>query len=150
MKSPVFTLVIGSALMVAASALQADHNTAKALKNRVAAVGTLNIVTGIVTEEEATANEGPVAVAASAEPADGAAVYNGGCNVCHTAGLAGAPKPGDTVAWQPRIAQGLEMLVEHAIKGYQGEAGIMPAKGGNPALSDEEVAAAVEYMIEGM
>jgi cytochrome c5 len=91
----------------------------------------------------------PVAapVLAAAGPAkSGEEVYNAGCNVCHTGGVAGAPKFADKSAWGDRIAQGAATLYEHAIKGYQGKAGVMPAKGGNTALSDAEVKAAVDFM----
>ena len=50
-------------------------------------------------------------------------------------------------AWAPRIAQGMDLMVKHAVEGFQGAAGIMPAKGGNPALTDEQVRATVEYMV---
>ena len=50
--------------------------------------------------------------------------------------------------WAPRVAGGLETLVKHATEGYTGSAGIMPARGGNPALSDAQVKATVEWMIE--
>ena len=50
-------------------------------------------------------------------------------------------------AWSARIAQGVDTLNEHAIDGYQGEVGYMPAKGGRADLSDEEVADAVAYMV---
>jgi cytochrome c5 len=88
-----------------------------------------------------------VAVAASDKPKSGEDVYNGGCNACHSAGIAGAPKNGDKAAWGARIAQGAATLYDHAIKGYQGKAGMMPAKGGNTALSDGEVKAAVDFMV---
>ncbi len=79
---------------------------------------------------------------------DGEAVYDRSCVACHTSGVAGSPRIGDASAWAPRLAQGMEILIEHAIRGFQGSTGVMPAKGGNPALSDEEVAAAVQYMVE--
>jgi cytochrome c5 len=66
---------------------------------------------------------------------------------CHAAGVAGAPKTGDKSAWTPRIAQGANVLYDHALKGFQGKAGVMPAKGGNTALSDDDVKAAVDYMV---
>jgi len=74
---------------------------------------------------------------------------NGGqyCGVCHGAGVAGAPKFGDKAAWAPRIAQGNDTLYTHAIKGFQGKAGMMPAKGGNASLKDEDVKASVDYMV---
>lgn len=92
----------------------------------------------------------PVAAApgaATAKPAGGEAVYNTACTACHGAGIAGAPKSGDKAAWAPRIAQGKPTLYEHAIKGFQGKGGVMPAKGGNASLSDDDVKAAVDYMI---
>ena len=78
----------------------------------------------------------------------GPQVYNSACNNCHGAGIGGAPKVGDVAAWADRIAKGMDTLNDHAINGFQGEAGIMIAKGGRMDLSDEEVIAAVEYMVE--
>jgi cytochrome c5 len=72
----------------------------------------------------------------------GEQVYAAVCAGCHKAGLAGAPKVGDAGAWTPLLARGQESLVTNAIKGIRG----MPAKGGNPALDDYEVARAVVYM----
>jgi len=92
----------------------------------------------------------PVALPAGAAPATaggGEGVYKGGCVACHGAGIAGSPKFGDKVAWASRIAQGKPTLYEHAIKGYIGKAGAMPAKGGNNALADADVKAAVDYMV---
>lgn len=89
----------------------------------------------------------PVAEVA-AEPKTGEAVYNMACTACHTAGIAGAPKVGEADVWAPRIAQGNDVLYDHAINGYQGNAGVMPARGGISSLSDEEVINAVDYMVE--
>ncbi len=88
----------------------------------------------------------PVGVAA-AKPAGGEGVYNSACTACHGAGIAGAPKTGDKGAWAARVAQGKPTLYDHAIKGYQGKAGVMPAKGGNAALSDDDVKSAVDYLV---
>ena len=114
--------------------------------DRVAAIGQINVA---VAKEESAADETPsVEVAAAAPPAvDGKQVYNAGCVACHGAGIAGAPRVGDTGAWVDRIGAGLDTLVAHAIDGFQGSQGMMPAKGGNPSLSDEEVRAVVEYMV---
>lgn len=76
--------------------------------------------------------------------ADGEAVYNQACMACHMTGAAGAPIKGDTEAWAPRIEKGMETLYDHSINGFNA----MPAKGGNASLSDEEVKAAVDYMVE--
>lgn len=76
----------------------------------------------------------------------GEKLFGSVCTTCHTAGLMGAPKLADKAAWAPRIAQGKETLYKHAIGGYQGKSGVMPAKGGSQA-SDDEVKAAVDYMV---
>ncbi len=76
----------------------------------------------------------------------GEEVFKGVCSACHAAGIAGAPKFGDSAAWSERIKQGVNVLWEHAIKGYSGKAGVMPAKGGNTDLDDVEVERAVVYM----
>jgi len=78
----------------------------------------------------------------------GEQTYKAACAVCHDAGAAGAPVLGDKSAWTSRLEQGIEILQEHAINGYQGEVGYMPAKGGNTSLDDEQVREAVEYMIK--
>ena len=78
--------------------------------------------------------------------AAGKALFNSTCTACHGAGIAGAPKFGDKAAWAPRIAQGKDTLYQHAIKGFQGEFGTMPPKGGSSA-PDADVKAAVDYMV---
>jgi cytochrome c5 len=79
---------------------------------------------------------------------NGTDVYQNVCKVCHEAGLAGAPKTGDKAAWGPRIAQGKSTLYEHAVKGFTGKAGVMPAKGGRPDLSDDLIHQAVDHLLE--
>jgi cytochrome c5 len=78
---------------------------------------------------------------------DGAVIYQNLCSACHANGAGGAPAP-TAAAWAPRIAQGRDTLLKHAIEGFQGAAGIMPARGGNARLTDEQVTASVDYMIE--
>ena len=85
-------------------------------------------------------------VASSKGPKTGEEVFNSLCTACHTSGAAGAPKIGDAGAWGARIAQGQATLFKHALEGFIGKSGNMPAKGGNPALSDLEVERAVVYM----
>lgn len=93
-------------------------------------------------------NAEPVeAVQIAAVAIDGVGVYQSACMACHAAGIAGAPRVGDVAGWADRIAQGADTLYTHAIQGFQGKAGVMPAKGGNMALSDREVEAAVDHMV---
>lgn len=86
----------------------------------------------------------PAPVAEKTPAVIGAEVYQSSCAACHAEGVAGAPKTGDKEFWAAKISAGADPLVQNAINGI----GTMPAKGGNPNLSDEEVRAAVEYMIE--
>ena len=113
---------------------------AKTSPNTLAPVGQITV--GTVSAPAAQ----PVQVA-SAASIDGAKVYQGACMACHAAGIAGAPRVGDAAAWAARISQGNDTLYTHAIAGFQGNAGVMPAKGGNAALSDDEVKAAVDHMV---
>jgi cytochrome c5 len=95
----------------------------------------------------AAASAVPATMAAAATgPADGKKVFDGTCHVCHATGIAGAPKFGDKAAWAPRIAQGEATLIQHAMNGFQGKAGVMPPKGGNTSLTAADIKAAVEYM----
>ena len=154
MKFPNSTLIAGALLALVSLSSTADHNTQEALEKRLAAIGTLNIMTAEEAAEAAAAAAEEAAAAAAeqtqvaAGPVDGESVYNTACMACHNAGIAGAPKVGDSEAWSARMAKGMEVLIENAIQGFQGEAGVMPAKGGNPALTDEEVTAAVQYMVD--
>lgn len=94
----------------------------------------------------AAAPAAPAAAPAVASADTGKTLYNSACVACHGAGIAGAPKVGDKAAWAARIGQGNATLYEHAIKGFQGKAGVMPPKGGSTA-PDADVKAAVDYMV---
>ena len=89
----------------------------------------------------------PAAEPVVAENTIGKSVYNKTCAMCHGVGAAGAPKPGDKADWEPRIAQGTDVLYTHALEGYTGAKGVMPARGGAASLTDDEVKAAVDYMV---
>jgi cytochrome c5 len=77
---------------------------------------------------------------------DGKVIFGNLCQSCHTTGAGGAPLM-EKALWAPRVAQGLSTLVEHAINGYNGKAGSMPAKGGNASLTDAQIKATVEWMV---
>lgn len=98
------------------------------------------------SEELAAAAAAAVAAPAQvAAPLTGPQVYNQTCTICHTPpGVTGAPPLGDAAAWEPRLAQGRELLNQHALLGFNA----MPPKGGAVNLSDEEIIAAVDYMLE--
>ena len=82
-------------------------------------------------------------------PLSGPQVYNDICYLCHAApGVGGAPVHGDVAAWAPRLEQSTELLQEHVLLGYQGEAGYMPPKGGRLDLTDEEILEAIVFMLE--
>jgi cytochrome c5 len=80
--------------------------------------------------------------AAKPDLTHGQQIYRQACAFCHDKGVAGAPKTGDTAAWSPRLAQGMDALVASAVRGK----GAMPAKGGNPSLTDADIRAAVDYL----
>jgi cytochrome c5 len=84
----------------------------------------------------------------AAVPQDGVAAYETACSACHGAGIAGAPKVGDHAAWGPRIAQGKATLYEHALKGFNGKTGVMPAKGGRADWPDDLIKQAVDHLVD--
>ena len=101
-------------------------------------------VAGEKLEDTVVQNEIVADASAVGKSINGESIYN-----CHgIAALAAMiPQTGDTAAWEPRVKKGIDVLYASAINGYTGELGMMPAKGGNLALSDEEVKAAVDYII---
>jgi len=147
---PILTIVMVTQLIT--GGLRIDRNSVEmsesAVSERLKPVGRVALADEPAGTSAAAAPTPPSAgapAAAAAPPgkADGGKVYQTVCAMCHGAGLMGSPKFGDATAWKPRAAQGLTTLHEHAIKGIR----TMPAKGGNPALSDAEVSAAVDYMV---
>ncbi|MEO8599300.1 MAG: c-type cytochrome [bacterium] len=97
-------------------------------------------------EPVAPAATGSAPVASAAGTGDlvkGEQIYTSTCVACHGAGVLGAPKFGDKALWGPRIAQGMDTLHTNAINGIR----MMPPKGGNASLKDEDVKAAVDYMV---
>ena len=135
-------LVTGGLRVDTSSNAMSEEAVAKRLKP----VGELVFAGSGSTQAAAPAAGGaaPAAAApASAGAKDGKQVYQMACQACHGAGVAGAPKLGDKALWQPRIATGIAALYNSGLKGKN----LMPAKGGNAALSDAEVKAAVDYIV---
>jgi cytochrome c5 len=100
--------------------------------------------------EAPAAEESTETVAASEGGGDdvGKKTYSSICVACHGSGIPNIPQLGDAATWAPRIEQGKDTLYAHAIDGYTGKSGMpMPAKGGNPSLSDDDVKAAVDYIV---
>ncbi len=99
-------------------------------------------------EQQAAAAKAAASQVAYGGTLDGKTIYGNLCHSCHDAGLTGAPKLGNKADWAPRIAEGIDTLVKHAIEGYTGPDGNhLPAKGGNPALTDAQVEATVKWMV---
>jgi cytochrome c5 len=129
------------------AAAPADAKTAEAAPVAAAAAPATKAVEKKAEAVAVVEKAAAPAVVATAAPAaskgkSGQEVYKAVCSMCHGGGLMGAPKFGDKDQWGPRIAQGHDTLVTHALKGIR----MMPAKGGNADLSDDEVAGAVKYM----
>ena len=117
-------------------------STATSVAERIKPVGRVEVASAETQKE-------PVKIAAAASPPgrDGQQIYQSACVACHDAGIAGAPKLGDKGQWAKRIAKGVDTLYASAVNGSQGSGGVMPPKGGNLALSNAEVKAAVDYMV---
>lgn len=100
-------------------------------------------------EKTAAPNVTAADLPAPADPllARGREVWLGTCQPCHGTGLGGAPLIGNRALWAPRIAQGIDALYGHALKGFAGKAGEMPPRGGNDKLGDDDVKAAVSFMV---
>ncbi|MCX6180233.1 MAG: c-type cytochrome [Chlorobiales bacterium] len=81
---------------------------------------------------------------------EGKKIYESNCAGCHDAGVSGAPKPGDKNAWRERIASGVAIMAKKSIQGFEGKTGVMPPKGGNSTLTDDEVTNAVNFMISNL
>lgn len=129
-----------------------DAASATVDKAKEAASDAVDAAKGKVAEvaDSMTATDAPTATEemVAADNGLGKKTYDSICFACHAQGLAGAPKLGDKDGWIARIAQGNDTLYSNAINGYTGASGsMMPAKGGNAALADDDVKAAVDYMV---
>nr|WP_284047077.1 c-type cytochrome [Halomonas llamarensis] len=128
-------------VMAGTSGAFAQENAARdAMAERLAPAGQVCLQ----GQDCGTASAAPAAADSSGGDIDGEGIYGNVCSACHETGAAGAPVRGNEAAWAERTEQGFATLLDHAINGI----GAMPAKGGNPSLSDKEVEAAVAYMVE--
>jgi cytochrome c5 len=117
--------------------LSNDYQEPKDLRvERIKPIGQVNL-----EGSEATATQ--VAETVPAEPKSGKEVYDSVCFACHASGVLGAPKFRDQADWASRIAKGKDVLLQNSINGLNA----MPARGGNPSLTDEELQAAIDYML---
>ncbi|MBV2208154.1 MAG: c-type cytochrome [Thermomonas sp.] len=140
------TLAVSAMLLVACGKSEAPADAAPAADAPAAEAPAAEAPAAPAAEAAPAADAAPEATA-EAGAVDGKKIYGATCALCHASGLAGAPKPGDKADWGPRIAQGEETIHKHAIEGFTGQAGVMPAKGGNMSLSDDEVKAAADFMV---
>lgn len=130
----VYSLTAGRFQAAATGAVSSE-----AVLERIKPIGRVTVATG-----EAEAPAAQVAAAApAADASPGEKTYDQVCFVCHGAGVAGAPKLGDKDAWAPRIAQGKDVLLATAINGK----GAMPPRGTCAACSDDDLKAAIEFML---
>ena len=100
-----------------------------------------------LAEAQAAAAKAAASQVAYGGTTDGKTIFGNLCQTCHTNAVTGAPVITDKGEWAPRVAQGLDTLVKHATEGFTGKKGVMPARGGNPSLSDAQVKATVEWMV---
>lgn len=130
------------AVLLASSAFAADLTDAQraAIEERIKPVGESCL-------EGDSSCAAPAAAAAGDAARSGEEVYNTACMACHSTGAAGAPKYADASAWSERIAKGMDVLYVSGIEGVPGTG--MMAKGGCMGCSDEEIKAAVDYMVAG-
>ena len=152
-----FLVVVAILLMFLGAHIYAEHppeqspKAAEAVVARVAPVGA--VYAGDTGRAAMQAAQEQAKAAAASQVAyggttDGKEIFGQLCHTCHETGAGGAPKISDKAAWAPRVATGLDTLVKHAIEGYTGKSGMMPAKGGNPALTDDQVKATVAWMVD--
>lgn len=124
-------------LAVGTASAQSADMSVKAIAERLEPVGELCLV-----GEECGGATPVAATSGGGDAKSGEEIYASVCMACHDTGAAGAPKMGDVAAWESRMEKGMETLYAHAIDGFKA----MPAKGGNPSLSDQDVKDAVNYM----
>jgi len=132
-----FLVLVIVAMLVSITANAVSEKELSAIKERIKPVGS------VCLEGDSTCG---TAVAVSSGPRSGEDVYNAACMACHTTGAGGAPKIGEAPAWTDRIAKGNDVLYSSGINGIAGTG--MIAKGGCMNCSDDEIKAAVDFIVE--
>ena len=123
------------------------HSRDGLLRNGLSVLERIKPVGKVVMESPAEVAVPNVSTSAVSPIRDGAQVFSQSCAACHALGIAGAPKLGDQAQWKNRLAKGTKILYLNALNGVSSPTGVMPAKGGNTALTDTEVKAAVDYIV---
>ncbi|ORU94316.1 MAG: cytochrome c, class I [Cycloclasticus sp. symbiont of Bathymodiolus heckerae] len=139
-------VLIAVVISVIAMSLVSDDDAARAAWEEKQVLNRIKPLGELATTTEEAQKASPVLAEPEpivAEPMTAKQVYNTACMACHTTGAAGAPKIGDIAEWEFRIAQGNDVLFEHATKGFKG----MPPRGGSSQLTDEDVQAAISFMV---
>jgi cytochrome c5 len=142
-------LIVGASMIHAQLPPEVNPEVVKRTEQRIAPAGAVYAgATGAAAQQAAAT---AAAAAAASQVAyggtkDGAVIFDNLCSGCHKSGAGGAPTL-DAAHWSARIAKGKDTLHKHAIEGFTGTAGVMPPKGGNPALTDEQVMATVDWML---
>lgn len=160
-----FSLVIGFLSLVTLGLILFAHHlnsvippevspqAAKRTQMRIAPAGAVYAgATGAAAQAAAVASAAAKAAAqvAYGGSTDGSVIFSNLCTGCHTSGVGNAPTMTQG-SWTARIAEGKDTLYKHAIEGYTGpDGGVMPARGGNPALTDEQVKATVDWMLDNL
>lgn len=134
-------LILNSMLSLADNAVAPPKMDDATISERLAPVGMERV--GEEPIVQASISSSAEAVETTEMSGPGQQVFTAVCATCHVSGLLQSPKLGSKEDWAPRITKGLETLYTHAINGFRA----MPARGGNAGLSDDEVKAAVDYMV---
>ena len=145
----VILIFLGSHLAAKYHKYEVTPQAAAQTEARIAPVGA--VYAGEEGKVEQVAAEEAAKKRASSEVAyggttDGKTIFGNLCTGCHTSGSGGAPTL-DAAHWTARVAQGKDTLYKHATEGFTGSSGTMPAKGGNPALTEDQVKATVDWMV---
>lgn len=143
-------LIIGAHFLNGVIPPEVSPTAKKQLETRIAPVGA--VYAGATGASQQAAAQAAALAAASSQVAyggttDGKAIYDQLCTACHTSGVGKAPTL-TAAGFGARASKGVDTLYKHAIEGFTGpDGGIMPPKGGNPALSEEQIHATVDWML---